>query len=310
MPSAAILPDPQTPSNDLVRITRILAMTVLLSTLVVICINFTIAWVFTSGLTNPGCHPPTLIVAFPKPEEHWLLTEDGVSIRTWYYPSQNGAAILVFGGPVGALGTRSPPVMPLLREGYGILQIDSRACADPPAPVTLGMDETMDAAAGLAFLHDREEIIPIRIGAYGFSMGGVTAIRAAAQMDGLRAIIPEGGYYNLGGHILKSTPNQPLAEAVLRQMITWVYTWRTGLDPWDSSPIDDLPAISPRPVFLIYGENEIENGGGWEQYQAAQQPKTIWIVPGGSHGRNHQAAPLEYERRVVEFFDRYLLDQY
>ena len=44
-------------------------------------------------------------------------------------------------------------------------------------------------------------------------------------------------------------------------------------------------------------------------YDAAGQPKTLWEVAGADHTGGIDAAPGEYESRVVGFFDRALLDQ-
>jgi hypothetical protein len=43
-------------------------------------------------------------------------------------------------------------------------------------------------------------------------------------------------------------------------------------------------------------------------YDAAREPKAIWQVPGSGHTGGIEAHPQEYERRVVGFFDRALLD--
>ena len=43
-------------------------------------------------------------------------------------------------------------------------------------------------------------------------------------------------------------------------------------------------------------------------YEAAKGPKEYWEAPGGHTGAI-DAAPREYERRVVGFFDRTLLDK-
>jgi fermentation-respiration switch protein FrsA (DUF1100 family) len=85
------------------------------------------------------------------------------------------------------------------------------------------------------------------------------------------------------------------------------YWLQSGTNPWQVSPIDDLPAISPRPILLIYGESEIASGRAYDQFAAASQPKELWVVPGGDHGRNYAQSPAEYEQRVLAFFDRYLL---
>ena len=72
--------------------------------------------------------------------------------------------------------------------------------------------------------------------------------------------------------------------------------------------LDVISNISPRPIFLIYGENEVENGRGWEQFDAAQQPKQFWLVPDGYHGSSYFIAEEEYRLRILDFLDQYLLE--
>jgi len=264
-------------------------------------VNFGLAWIYINALTKPACiRSPSLITETLAPQEHWLNTSDGRSLRLWYYPPQNGAVIVALGGMGGSLGNNLPSVKFLIDEGYGVLQIDSRACAAPPAPVTLGYAEEQDAAAGLEFLNGQPEVN--RIGAMGFSMGGVTAIRTAKRHPEIMALVAEGGYYNLGDHIVKPENQSSLPRKVFLYSIAVLYWLQTGVNPWAVSPIDDLPGISPRPVLLIYGEHELSAGRGDMQYTAAGEPKELWIVPGGYHGTNHLISPHEYEARVLDFF--------
>jgi hypothetical protein len=63
-------------------------------------------------------------------------------------------------------------------------------------------------------------------------------------------------------------------------------------------------------VFFIYATN----GQGGENlnpdfYAAAREPKQLWEVTAGKHTGGITAVPAEYERRVVGFFDRALLDR-
>jgi dipeptidyl aminopeptidase/acylaminoacyl peptidase len=271
-----------------------------------LAVDVTIAWLYVSALTRPGCPQAAFLDGLPEPEQHRLRLDDGRALRAWYYPSENGAAILAMGGLGGALGRKLPPVVPLIRAGYGVLQIDTFACAEPPARVTLGAREVDAAAAGVDFLLLRPDVHPARIGAIGFSMGGVTLIRAAARQPHIRALVAEGGYDHLGEHITRPGVEKPLPRAVFLHTVAAVYWLQTGVNPWRVSPRADIAAISPRPVLLIYGGNEVVRGGGWAQHEAAGEPKQIWIVPGGGHGGNYRIAPDAYERRVLNFFERYL----
>ncbi len=256
---------------------------------------------YAYALTHPACQPPDRIAGDVPPfTEIFLTSADGVRLRAWYYPTNNGAVILALGGMQGSLGDRLPEVAFLLKQGFGVLQVDSRACAQPPAVVTLGGKEVLDAMAALDFLRGQPEVN--RIGVMGFSMGGVTAIRAAARHSEIAAVLAEGGYYNLGDDILDSDRPVPMLKRYLLWNVAMSYWLQTGVNPWQVCPLDDLPRISPRPVYLIYGEYESSSGRAEQQFSSARPPKTLWLVPGGDHGRNHLVAPSEYQRNVINFF--------
>ena len=288
------------------RLARLLAFGLLALLATLLAVDVALAWLYVSALTRPGCPQAEFLGDISEPEQHWLQLEDGRALRAWYYPSENGAAILAMGGLGGALGRNLPPVAPLIRAGYGVLQIDTFACAEPPARVTLGAKEVAAAAAGVDFLLARPDVAPERIGAIGFSMGGVTVIRAAARQPQIRALVAEGGYDHLGEHITRPGVEKPRPRTIFLHTIAGVYWLQTGVNPWGINPRDDIAAISPRPVLLIYGEKEIARGGGWAQFEAAGEPKKIWVVPRGDHGGNYRLAPDAYERKVLVFFERYL----
>jgi dipeptidyl aminopeptidase/acylaminoacyl peptidase len=298
--------NPRTSQSRTRRRLRLTAFALLCFFVFYISINTSLAFIYAYFLTHPGCiESPLPISGIPSPEERWLDTSDGLKIRSWYYPPRNEVVIMTFGGQRGALGQNLPPVTALIQSGYGVLQMDSRACAKPPSVVTLGADEINDANAGVDFLLSQPEVK--RIGAFGFSMGAATVIRTAAKNSDIEAIIAEGGFYNLGDDIVEPDQGKFLPLSIFLYTIAGSYWLFSGGNPWQVSPIDDLPRISPRPVLLIYGEKEVESGRAQAQYAAANQPKTIWIVPKGDHGTNHLLHPVIYERNVVQFFNQSLL---
>ena len=66
--------------------------------------------------------------------------------------------------------------------------------------------------------------------------------------------------------------------------------------------------IAPRPVYLIYAKR----GQGGEDlsatfFESAGEPSALWETDSG-HVGGQEAEPVEYERRVIGFFDRFLLD--
>jgi dipeptidyl aminopeptidase/acylaminoacyl peptidase len=283
---------------------RLIIFTVLALLAAYILTNATLAWFYVSDLTHPPCQEqPQTIPGLMPPETVKLQTQtlegEVLDLRAWYYPPQNGVAILALGGVEGALGENLPPVSFLVQEGYGALQIDSRMCALPSTQITLGADEITDVAAGLDFLLNQPEVE--HIGAIGYSMGASAVVRAAARHPEIEAVIAEGGYHNLGDDIVKlDAPLSP--RKVLLYGVASAYWLQTGWNPWQVSPIDDLAHISPRPLLLIYGEEEAASGEALRQFSVANEPKQLWIVPGGSHGKNYLVAPQDYRRRVLNFY--------
>lgn len=265
-----------------------------------LAINSMVAWLYVAALAHPGCtDKPSALDENIQHQEIALHSADGLALRAWYYPPQNGVAVIAIGGTGGALGPSLPPVGFLLKQGYGAIQVDSRNCAQPPAAVTIGAKEVFDAEAALAYLQTRPEVHHIAIA--GFSMGGVTAIRTAARHPQIEAVIAEGGYYNMGKDFVEADQQKPLWERFFLYNIVAAFWLKHGVNPFAISPEDDLPKISPRPVLLIYGENETGNGRAEIQYAAARPPKELWVVPGGDHGSNYAIATQEYEQRVTKF---------
>jgi hypothetical protein len=68
-----------------------------------------------------------------------------------------------------------------------------------------------------------------------------------------------------------------------------------------------VPEISGA-TFFVYGEHgqPAERPANHGFYAAATGHKAIWEVPGSGHIGGTEAQPKEYERRITEFFDRWL----
>jgi fermentation-respiration switch protein FrsA (DUF1100 family) len=266
--------------------------------------------------TDAGLHPRRHLPA-ETPAERGLdyqevifSASEGLALRGWYLPSQNGAAVIV-GHGIG--GHRSlEPAEVLARHGYGVLTFDWRAHGESDGDLcTFGYHEVRDVEGALDWLQQQPGVDPGRIGMLGESMGAVTAIRAAARADGIQAVVADSAYPDLGEAIrtiwrgtgLPAFPFVPLQIALGE--------WRTGLDLEAMQPLDDVAAISPRPILILAGGQDPITGpdAGQRYYAAAGEPKELWFEPELGHSAFWQALPEEYERRVVDFFDAALLDE-
>jgi len=239
-------------------------------------------------------------------EDVSFTTSDGLELRGWYVPSRNRAAVIAFAGRSGP----QRPARMLARHGYGVLLFDRRGEGESEGdPNVFGWRGDRDLEGAVAFLQRRPDVDADRIGGIGLSVGGEMLIDAAADVEGLRAIVSEGAGIRSLREALDIPETRTLIEASLVHGVVTpaVAVFSSSLPP--PSLTDLVGRIAPQPLFIIYA---VPGQGGEAElsevfYDAAREPKTIWRVPGAGHTGGIEAQPAEYERRVVGFFDRALL---
>jgi hypothetical protein len=245
--------------------------------------------------------PVTLGTAY---EDVSFTTGDGLRLVGWYVPSKNGAVVISFPGRKGP----QKPARLLARHGYGVLLFDRRGEGESEGdPNLLGWQGTRDIEAAVAYLKTRPEVDDDRIGGLGLSVGGEMMLQEAAETDGLKAVVSEGA----GVRSVREAVQVNGAEKVIFSWLFGVTTIGTTVFTSNLPPrsLTDLSAEITEPALFIHatpgqgGETLTE-----KYYEAAKGPKEYWAAPGGHTGAI-DAAPQEYERRVVGFFDRTLLDK-
>jgi uncharacterized protein len=260
--------------------------------------------VYSYGLT----HVARAVVPEPRLgadfENVSFTTDDGLELEGWYVPSRNGAAVIAF---PGRKGTQRPARI-LIRHGYGVLLFDRRGEGDSEGdPNALGWNGDRDVKAAIAFLRRRPDVDADRIGGIGLSVGGELLLETAAETDDLKAVVSDGaGIRSVREASVTSLGQMWLAVPVWAGMTAGTAVFSNHGPPPNLDDVVDR--IAPRPVFFIYASR----GQGGEEltrdfYESAREPKTIWRVPGATHTGGIEARPQEYERRVIEFFDRSLL---
>jgi dipeptidyl aminopeptidase/acylaminoacyl peptidase len=239
-----------------------------------------------------------------------LTTADGLRLAGWYIPSHNGATIILCHG----LGTNRADMLLqavlLAEHGYGSLLFDFRAHGESEGEmVTYGYGEADDVLAAVDYLLARPDVDPQRIGILGGSLGAATAIHAAARSTHLRAVVAESAFTSLEDEVASSFKAFSGLPAFPFAPFTVAFAqWQTGLRISEVRPIDDIPSIAPRPVFIIHGTDDelIPAEQGLRLYEAAGEPKELWMVEMMGHGSALGIFPDEYEKRVIGFFDKAL----
>ena len=234
-------------------------------------------------------------------EDVSFKTADGLTLRGWYVPSRNGAAVIAFPGRKGP----QRQARMLIRHGYGVLLFDRRGeGASDGDPNAWGWGGTKDVDAAIAFLRGRPDVDDGRIGGIGLSVGGEMMLETAARNRGLKAVVSEGaGARTLGEELDNMHGLEKVIggmQYALRDGAVAVFSGRTP--PTHLKTL--VPRIAPRPLMLIQAPHS-PNGERLndDYYRAAGEPKTSWAIPESRHIGGIEARPREYERRIVGFFD-------
>ena len=247
-------------------------------------------------------HVPAADLGGPY-EEVEFTTGDGLRLKGWYIRSRNGAAVISFPGRASS----QKRAKLLARHGYGVLLFDRRGEGESEGdPNLFGWEGERDVHAAVRFLQARPDVDPERIGGIGLSVGGEMMIAAAAESSALKAIVSEGA----SGRSVRDIVANP-GTRWLEVIGTGLATAGTAVFSNDPPPAD-LQSLVPKisgAVFFVYGERgqPAEEPANRAFFAAASAPRELWEVPGAGHIGGTEARPLEYEQRIVAFFDRTLL---
>lgn len=247
-------------------------------------------------------------------EEISFTSRDGTRLSGWFIPAPEAAdispGIVLSHGWARSRAELLPHADFLHRAGFAVLAFDYRHRGKSGGDsITMGLRERDDLRGALDTLSARPEVDAERIGVLGLSMGSVIALLVASADQRVRALVAECPYAAAETIMTRALrhyyrlPSFPMAN-----LAKWMIEQNLGesLDVADALRIVD--SISPRPVFLIADERDAVVGAqeAEQLFRAAHEPKRFWLIPGADHARGWQAAPQEYERRVVAFLQEEL----
>jgi dipeptidyl aminopeptidase/acylaminoacyl peptidase len=243
-----------------------------------------------------------------------FLSEDGITLKGWFikpaHPHKSSPAIIICHGVGANKSDFTELAVALSRRGYFVLLFDFRAHGESSGSRTsLGYHEQKDIVSALGFLKSRPEINTKRIGIYGFSMGGSTAILSAAKTGAFSAIVVDSAFTSLRDQARDAITgfyHLPAFPFLHLSILGYELYFQTRVD--NISPVSVISKISPASILIIAGEGDklIPAENGRKLYAAAREPKELWLIPGADHGATLAAAGSEYEKRVGKFFDRNL----
>ncbi|MBN1149232.1 MAG: alpha/beta fold hydrolase [Anaerolineales bacterium] len=260
---------------------------------------------------QPGGAP--LEEGIPDYQEVSFTTQDGLRLGGWYLPARNGAVVILIHGHGSNRAQLLADAHLLADRGFGALLYDARNCGASQGDLTtFGLLEVEDVRGAVIFLQAQPSVDPQRIGLLGHSMGGATAILAAAAIPEIRAAVSQSTYTSLEENIANGVrayvglPPFPFAPLI----IFWGEL-ESGMQLNQVRPVEAIGLISPRPVLVVHGALDeiipVENA--YQLYEAANQPKELYILEAAGHCCLPQIGGEQYLDRVIGFFERHLLER-
>jgi fermentation-respiration switch protein FrsA (DUF1100 family) len=230
-------------------------------------------------------------------------------------PETAQTVIIVHGN---AACRRSPasllPAGMLSRAGYNALVIDMRDVGDSDfedGRSAAGTEEYLDLLGAWDWLQSEHGIEQNRIGVFGYSLGGATAINAAGAESGIRALWTDSAFAHLDDIIDHATRNAQWLR-LFRPSGMLIGLLVSGDNLYSPSPVEQARFIGNRPFYLVHGTaDEVVPYGQLERLREAAQlggtQPQVWTTS-SHHVDSMFDQTEEYERRLIDFFSGALGD--
>lgn len=217
------------------------------------------------------------------------------SLHAWWWPAQraDAPAILYLHGVRWNLTGQLFRIEQLHAMGYSVLAVDYRGFGqsrgDLPSEATVYEDAQMAWERFAQLQPDRNKRL-----IFGHSLGGAVAVELAAELS--RQAQKDGSQSAARGLILESTFTSLGDVAAVVADTALPVRWLLS-QKFDS--IDKIDQVG-MPVLLVHGQDDryVPPRFSQQLYEAAQQPKTLLLVPGASHNNSMSLAGPRYRQAI------------
>jgi pimeloyl-ACP methyl ester carboxylesterase len=232
--------------------------------------------------------PPPAAAAPARPR--LLLTADGVRIEAVHSPPDSSAdlAVVIAHGFTGSW--RRPAVRALarwLRPYAGVLSFDFRGHGRSDGLSTVGDLEVLDLDVVVRWAR---ALGYARVVVTGWSMGASVGVRHAALLRGVDGVVAVSGpsRWHYRGTVPMRWVHRAIHTRAGRAYARARLGTRIAREGWDAAPDEPRAVaglIAPVPVLVVHGDADaffpVEHA--YELYDAARDPRELWVVPGFGH---------------------------
>jgi alpha-beta hydrolase superfamily lysophospholipase len=234
-------------------------------------------------------------------------SSSGATLHGWLVAGQpdKGIVILMHGIRANRLQLVDHAEF-LFHAGYSVLLFDFQAHGESVGKhITAGYLESRDAAAAVDFI--RQQFPGKTICADGFSMGGAAAVLAKPPLQ-VNAMILQSVYPTIERAVTDRLESRfGWLGKFGTPFLTWQLKPRLGFGADDLRPIQQVGKITGPKLFIAgTADRDTTLPESQALFDAAAEPKQLWLVDGAAHVDMLLFDKAEYERRVLDFLERNL----
>ncbi len=274
-------------------------------------------FVVSSIVADRLSHPTRRAVASTPAEKGMQFEDvqfnssvDNIPLKGWYIDSPGSKVVLVMHGRNSnrAGGDILEIVKGLYDRGYDAFAFDFRAHGESGGErYSLGLMETRDVDGALQYLKGRGVT---EVGGLGFSMGAATELLAAPDHPQMKALVSDSAFSSLPALLDKELPKASGLPGFFNPGILFMGKLLYGLDLTETKPVESVPKLNDRPLFLIHGTEDalVPVSHAYELQKAASGNPNLefWVQEGATHTGIYDAASEAYMQRLLAFYDKYL----
>jgi len=232
-----------------------------------------------------------------------LVTDDGVRIVARYDPPRRAGERFGVVLAHGFTGSTDSPGLRRVSEWFGadvgVVTFDFRGHGRSAGLSTLGDLEVRDLDAAVRWArtlgHDR-------VATVGWSMGAAVTVRHAGLVGGVAATVAVSGpahWYYRGTRPAQGA-HRAFESRIGRAVLRLAYGtridhghWRPDRpESWPPTPEAAAALVAPTPLLVVHGDadNWFPPEHATRLYEAAREPKELWLLRGFGHAESGAVA--------------------
>lgn len=298
------------PGPDAPRRRRLAVRAVRTVAIALVVLTLALPWFLSFLVTKAGTRssernrPETPATYGATFEDVSFTSEDGNVLTGWRLPSTGtGTTIVMTHGLFRSRFELIERGCDLWRLGFGVVLYDLRRHGSSPAEFsTIGYEERHDVTAAVGVARDRAP--GDRIVLFGVSMGAAATLLAAAETEGITAVVADSSFLSLSHTVSHHLARARIPTVPFAPLLVWMTAGRMSFDPSDFDVRAAVERI-PCPILFI--------GGGQDDRMpidtvlvplagASRNPlSSRFVVENAGHGQAYDADRIGYIAAVNAF---------